>query len=319
MEDNSFTENQIKKFSKFNTNYESQSHFTTSYNIKQFIKGLYLCDDIENKVTKESLNDHFSNGIIEINDYQNIKIEEKNEEKILNNERKKENKDDSNMNKELAKEKINEKNIMNEKSNEKKRMEKNFIIKDEKIKNIFFSCKKIENIKNGNKKNKKKNKPSRQDNDRAMFSRIVLNSYYYDKLSKIIKTFGNYKKKLRKFPHCLIAKISQIHNEKYLDKTLKEIYEDVELYKKKKGKNEVDSHYEYNLKIFEELEGDKYKAFREKSEFDKMLGMKYRNLIEEYKESIDYKQKKNEISGSIVKFDADKKIYFWDNFIANSV
>ena len=85
---------------------------------------------------------------------------------------------------------------------------------------------------------------------------------------------GKYKKKLRKFPHCLIAKISQIHNEKYLERTLKEIYEDDELYKKKKGKNELDSHYEVNLKIIEELTGDKYKEFRKTSDFDKLLGMK---------------------------------------------
>ncbi len=318
MENNSFTENEIKKISMFNTNYESQSHFTTTYNIKQCIKGLYLCDDIENKVTRESLNEPFPSGIIEINNSQNIETEEKNEDKKIDNYLKKDNKCDLNMNKVLAKEKIDEKIISNENSIEKKSKKKKFIIKNEKIKKIFYSCKKNEKIKKGKKKNEKKYKPSRQDNDRAMFSRIVLNSYYYNKLSSIIKTYGNYKKKLRKFPHCLIAKISQIHNKEYLCKTLKEIYEDVELFKKKKDENEIDSHYEENLKIIEELEGDKYKEFREKSDFDKMLVMKFRDLIEEYQKTEEYKKKKNEISESKIKFDADKTIYFWDNFIANS-
>ena len=80
----------------------------------------------------------------------------------------------------------------------------------------------------------------------------------------------------------------------------------------------MDSHYEVNLKIIEELTGDKYKEFRKASDFDKLLGMKYRDLIEEYLTSKDYEIKKNEIRGSKAKFDADKTIYFWENYIANS-
>ena len=46
--------------------------------------------------------------------------------------------------------------------------------------------------------------------------------------------------------------------------------------------------------------------------------MKYRDLIEEYLTSKDYEIKKKEIRGSKTKFDADKTIYFWENYIANS-
>ena len=63
---------------------------------------------------------------------------------------------------------------------------------------------------------------------------------------------------------------------------------------------------------------DKYKEFRKTSDFEKLLGMKYRDLIEEYLTSKDYEIKKNEIRGSKTKFDADKTIYFWENYIANS-
>ena len=300
MEQNFYIESEISNISKFNTNQEMQSHSTTTNNIKQSLKGSYIYDDLENKNTRETLNPPFQSEIIEINDPQNIETEEKIEQKIFYIDNKKNNIFDSNTKKEVTKEKVDEKNISNEKTTERKKAKKKFITK------------------NGKKKNQKKYKPSRQDNDRAMFSRIVLNSYYYNKLSAIIKMNGKYKKKLRKFPHCLIAKISQIHNEKYLERTLKEIYEDDELYKKKKGKNELDSHYEVNLKIIEELTGDKYKEFRKASDFDKLLGMKYRDLIEEYLTSKDYEIKKNEIRGSKAKFDADKTIYFWENYIANS-
>ena len=162
MEHNFYNESEISNISKFNTNQEMQSHSTTTNNIKQSLKGSYIYDDLENKNTRETLNPPFQIEIIEINDSQNIETEEKNEQKIFYIYNKKNNIFDSNTKKEVTKEKVDEKNISNEKTTEKKKAKKKFITK------------------NGKKKNQKKYKPSRQDNDRAMFSRVILNSHYYN-------------------------------------------------------------------------------------------------------------------------------------------
>ena len=91
------------------------------------MKGSYLYDDLENKNTRESLNHPFQSEIFEINDYQNIETEEKNEQKIFYIDSKKDNTFDSNMKKEVTKEKADEKNISNEKTTEKKKVKKKFI------------------------------------------------------------------------------------------------------------------------------------------------------------------------------------------------
>ena len=152
MENNFYNEDEINKISKPNTNYDNQNQFTTTYNIQQRLKGSYLCDDIENKETRESLNAPFQSGIIEINDSQNIETEEKNEQKIFYIDSKKDNKFDSITKKEVTTEKVDEKNISYGKSVEKKRIKNKFITKNEKIKKIFFLCKKIEKIKKGRQK-----------------------------------------------------------------------------------------------------------------------------------------------------------------------
>ena len=177
-----------------------------------------------------------------------------------------------------------------------------------------FLIKKIKKKKNKNKgKTNKKSISSRQDNDRVKFVRQTLNYYFYNKLTNLIRTNNKIIQKLRKFPEKLINEIAKLNNKKYLNMTLEDLYLNKELY----TSIELLNHFEYNLVIINRLIEEKNKEFREKSGVEILLKMKFGDLIKEYLQSAEYKQKMNELNETNGTYFAEKFKYFAINFINN--
>ena len=292
-------------FPMINFDIKIQNNETTSINMQNIKKGKNHKENIQNEETKMTLNDQ--SQINQVFSLSKIENQEKNEEQISDNNRYF-NKDKES--KTVKEEKESKKPKLNIK---KKRMKKVFLIKIGKSKKKFICRKIVIKEKETMKKGKKINEPSRQDNVRRMFVRIILNNYYYKKICKTIKIFRI--KKLKKFPGLLIYKVSKIDNKNKMEKTLRDFYADIKLNKKNDA---MEKQYEYNLNIIKQLEEDKNKELREKSGLDKLLNIKFKDLIEEFQNSNDYEMEKNEIRKKNVEFEADKIIKFWDDFIENS-
>ena len=292
-------------FPMINFDIKIQNNETTSINMQNIKKGKNHKENIQNEETKITLNDQ--SQINQVFSLSKIENQEKNEEQISDNNRYF-NKDKES--KTVKEEKESKKPKLNIK---KKRMKKVFLIKIGKSKKKFICRKIVIKEKETMKKGKKINEPSRQDNVRRMFVRIILNNYYYKKICKTIKIFRI--KKLKKFPGLLIYKVSKIDNKNNMEKTLRDFYADIELNQKNYV---VEKQYGYNLNIIKQLEEDRNKDIREKSGLDKLLNIKFKDLIEEFQNSNDYEMEKNEIRKKNVEFEADKIIKFWDDFIENS-
>jgi len=292
-------------FPMINFDIKIQNNETTSINMQNIKKGKNHKENIQNEETKMTLNDQ--SQINQVFSLSKIENQEKNEEQISDNNRYF-NKDKES--KTVKEEKESKKPKLNIK---KKRMKKVFLIKIGKSKKKFICRKIVIKEKETMKKGKKINEPSRQDNVRRMFVRIILNNYYYKKICKTIKIFRI--KKLKKFPGLLIYKVSKIDNKNKMEKTLRDFYADIKLNKKNDA---MEKQYEYNLNIIKQLEEDKNKELREKSGLEKLLNIKFKDLIEEFQNSNDYEMEKNEIRKKNVEFEADKIIKFWDDFIENS-
>ena len=191
--------------------------------------------------------------------------------------------------------------------------EKKCEINKEKKKCIPFSIKKVKKIKNiREKKSNRKSYSSRQDNDRVKFVRQTLNFYLYNKLTNIIKS-SKIKQKLKKFPEKLINEIAKINNKKYLNLTLEDFYTRRELYNSK----ELLKHFEHNLVIINHIMEENNKNFRETSGVEILLKMKFRDIINQYLKSDEYKQKMTELNKNNGIYFAEKFRYFSDNFINN--
>ena len=292
-------------FPMINFDIKIQNNETTSINMQNIKKGKNHKENIQNEETKMTLNDQ--SQINQVFSLSKIENQEKNEEQISDNNRYF-NKDKES--KTVKEEKESKKPKLNIK---KKRMKKVFLIKIGKSKKKFICRKIVIKEKETIKKGKKINEPSRQDNVRRMFVRIILNNYYYKKICKTIKIFSI--KKLKKFPGLLIYKVSKIDNKNNMEKTLRDFYADIKLNKKNDA---MEKQYEHNLNIIKQLEEDRNKDIREKSGLEKLLNIKFKDLIEEFKNSNDYEMEKNEIRKKNVEFEAEKIIKFWDDFIENS-
>ena len=292
-------------FPMINFDIKIQNNETTSINMQNIKKGKNHKENIQNEETKITLNDQ--SQINQVFSLSKIENQEKNEEQISDNNRYF-NKDKES--KTVKEEKESKKPKLNIK---KKRMKKVFLIKIGKSKKKFICRKIVIKEKETMKKGKKINEPSRQDNVRRMFVRIILNNYYYKKICKTIKIFRI--KKLKKFPGLLIYKVSKIDNKNNMEKTLRDFYADIELNQKNYV---VEKQYGYNLNIIKQLEEDRNKDIREKSGLEKLLNIKFKDLIEEFQNSNDYEMEKNEIRKKNVEFEAEKIIKFWDDFIENS-
>ena len=195
-------------FPMINFDIKIQNNETTSINMQNIKKGKNHKENIQNEETKMTLNDQ--SQINQVFSLSKIENQEKNEEQISDNNRYF-NKDKES--KTVKEEKESKKPKLNIK---KKRMKKVFLIKIGKSKKKFICRKIVIKEKETMKKGKKINEPSRQDNVRRMFVRIILNNYYYKKICKTIKIFSI--KKLKKFPGLLIYKVSKIDNKNNMDR-----------------------------------------------------------------------------------------------------
>ena len=176
--------------------------------------------------------------------------------------------------------------------------------KNDKI--LFTLCKKRSKVKKEEKEKnlcKKKCDASRQDNDRTKFIRKTLNIYWYNQIGSAINQSN--KEHIKKFAEPFICEISKIENKEYLDMSLKDFYMKKELYQLCEPKI-IKTHFEYNIKIIE--------AFKDNQVINNLLSKKFKDLIEEYKNSDKYK----EYSETLIGYKGKKFQYFADNFIINS-
>ena len=197
---------------------------------------------------------------------------------------------------------------------EQKYYEQKCQINKEKKKCVPFSIKKIKKMKKKDEeKVNRKYLSSRQDNDRVKFVRQILNFYLYNKLTNIIKSNYETKHKLKKFPEKLINEIAKLNNKQYLYMTLEELYLQKELYNSK----DLLKHFEHNLVIINHIKKETKEKFRETSDIEILLKMKFRDIINEYLKSNEYKQKMFELNKKNGIYFAEKFRYFSANFINN--
>ena len=147
--------------------------------------------------------------------------------------------------------------------------------------------------------------PIRPDDYRDKIARHILNNYFYNKVNEIIK--GTIQQKFKRFPQDILNQISRKKNKYFLEITLNEFYEIRALYKKNKEKKT----FEHNLSIINELRKDSYKEFREKSGFDDILEMTFRDLVGDYLKSKEYDEYINTLKGK----DKQYYTYFAEHFI----
>ena len=145
----------------------------------------------------------------------------------------------------------------------------------------------------------------RADDYREKIARHILNDYYYNKVNKIIK--GIIRKKFKKIPKDIPNKAARKKNKHFLVMTLKKIYETKELY----NSEQKEKTFEYNLNVIKKLRKDCYKDFREKSGFNDILEMTFRDLVVQYLKSEEYKKNINLLKGK----EREYYIFFAEHFI----
>ena len=127
-------------------------------------------------------------------------------------------------------------------------------------------------------------KYKREDNCRRMIGRDIFNHYFKHKIEGYIRN-NNLILCFENFPKEFIFKVTNKGSISYLNKPIEELILDKELYNDTKPNN----NYEKNLKAI--------KAIKNKNEnnFDDFLQKTYRELIEDYLSSKEYKQKKEKL------------------------
>ena len=129
-----------------------------------------------------------------------------------------------------------------------------------------------------NEMTKETKNPLRKDNMRKKIKGRAFNTYLYDKLEKLRRRY-KYKLNFPKFPKLFVNDIDRKSNKNYLNLTIKEIMTNEGFYK---SKNDLEN-YQLNLKTVQS------KEIQENEEFQKILNMTYRELIEEYINSDEFK------------------------------
>ena len=141
-------------------------------------------------------------------------------------------------------------------------------------------------IKKTERNEKRKIKYSKGYNYRKMIGIDFLNKYIKNFIAKMKKEckcilyFNN-------FPEKFITDAMKKRNNIYLDYTLEQLIENKELYKNK----DPFDYYSTNIKVIEALKSEKNKNIMEKTGYNKILKMTFRNLFEDYLKSNEYKQK----------------------------
>jgi len=145
----------------------------------------------------------------------------------------------------------------------------------------------------------------RADDYREKIARHILNDYHYNRVNKIIK--GIIRKKFKKIPKDIPNKAARKINKHFLGMTLKEFYEKKELY----NSEQKEKTFEYNLSVIKKLRKDCYKDFMEKSGFNDILEMTFRDLVVQYLKSEEYKKNINLLKGK----EKEYYIFFAEHFI----
>ena len=170
------------------------------------------------------------------------------------------------------------------------------IIEDEDFK-FFLGKKKIRSA--------KRSKRGRyRDNLRKMFFTQFLNTALIRCLNENLEK-ENYQMEFKKFPRSFVEGMTKEKTKKILQMNLLRIYETKDLYK-----NEDINKYENNLKIVNTIKNDKNYVFQ------KILDMKFSELLEEYSTSDEFENDCNlrRIKNSISDIDFKKYVFIGKSF-----
>ena len=117
---------------------------------------------------------------------------------------------------------------------------------------------------------KRRRRRDNQDNMRKKIKRVFINKYLIQNMNELLKNSGS-KLYFEKSPQNFVCDITKNSNNKILNMTLEEIFENKELYDQKYFDN-----YNHNLNVL------KSKDIQECQELKEILDKKYCELFEEY-------------------------------------
>ena len=152
---------------------------------------------------------------------------------------------------------------------------------------------------------KRRRRRDNQDNMRKKIKRVFINKYLIQNMNELLKNSGS-KLYFEKSPQNFVCDITKNSNNKILNMTLEEIFENKELYDQKYFDN-----YNHNLNVL------KSKDIQECQELKEILNKKYCELFEEYINSKEFqideinRLKNNEIDDAYI----EKYIYLALHFI----
>ena len=130
-------------------------------------------------------------------------------------------------------------------------------------------------------------KEERPDNMRTTFGSDFFNKYIKHKFESFFNMV-NLRLRFETFPKTFYTKAVHIRSQHYLDKTLEEFITNKDLYK---DDNISQIKFNNNLKVINTLKEVKCKNKLNEINFDNFLKKKYRDLIDDYLVSSDFKQK----------------------------
>ena len=152
---------------------------------------------------------------------------------------------------------------------------------------------------------KRRRRRDNQDNMRKKIKRVFINKYLIQNMNELLKNSGS-KLYFEKSPQNFVCDITKNSNNKILNMTLEEIFENKELYDQKYFDN-----YNHNLNVL------KSKDIQECQELKEILNKKYCELFEEYINSKEFqideinRLKNNEMDDAYI----EKYIYLALHFI----
>ena len=158
-----------------------------------------------------------------------------------------------------------------------------------------------------------KRRRNKEDDIRRMIGRRFFNDIILKLINAILGKAGSliiFEKIQQDVVYDLVKK----SNKKMLNKTLKQIFIEKELYRE----NNLEK-YNHNLKLIKLIKSDEYKNIRENTQIDKILEMKYYDLFQEYLSSNEFIEEINRLKNN-KKFDKSyivKYIYYSLHFIEN--
>jgi len=159
-------------------------------------------------------------------------------------------------------------------------------------------------------RNENKYRFIRRDNARRAIARFFFNHFLKNLIEKMKKEC-NCILYLNYFPKKFIFEAEKKRNKHYLDYTFEQLLENKDLYQNRDQKD----YYFNNIKVVETLKSEKNKDIMEKSGYNKILKMTYRNLFEEFLKSDEYKNHYDNLIKIKGETEAEKFKYFSEIFI----